>query len=169
MGEVKRQKGETERHFLARKIFLRYLGVKKKEVKGSKIDFEFPPYGGRARADLALIIEKPPVAVIEIWVEIQDTKLTEAGWKKKLRKIVEIFNPNDIYVAITENLSTELFSIIDVVSKILDKYGFFLIDTRKELIYDFCWREEMKVHKIYFEKGEMIKKKIEISLDRFLR
>lgn len=169
MNEVRRQKGETERHFLARKIFLPYLEVKKKDVEGSKIEFEFPTYGGRARADLALILEKPPVAVIKIWVEIQDTRLTKINWKRKLGRIVERFNPKNIYVAITENLFLELFSIIDVVSKTLDRYEFFLIDTKKELIYNFLWKEEMKVHKIYFEKGKMVKKKIEISLNRFLR
>lgn len=169
MNEVRRQRGENERHFLARKIFLPYLKVKKREVEGSKIDFEFPTYGGRARADLALILEKPPVAVIDIWVEIQDTKLTKISWKRKLRKIAERFNPKNIYVAITENLSSELFSIIDVVSKTLDRYKFFLIDTKKGLIYNFFWKEEMKVYKIYFEKDKIVKKKIEISLDRFLR
>ena len=164
---LRKQRGETERHYLARKIFLPYLEVKKRELEGSKIYFEFPPYGGRARADLALIIEKPPIALVEIWVEVQDTRLSEKGWKNKLLRISERFKPGDIYIAITENLSSDIFSILDVVSKYLKKYKFFLVDTRKEMIYNFVLKNGIETYKIKISKSKILKKKLEISLDRF--
>lgn len=168
-GRLRRQRGETERHYLARKIFLPYLEVKERELKRSKIEFEFPPYGGRARADLALITERPPVAMVEIWVEIQDTKLSKTSWRKKLRTIAGTFKPRNLYVAITENLSSDLLSILDIVSDVLDKFEFFLIDTRKRLIYSFAWKEGVEVHKISIKNNKIIRKRLEISLDRFLR
>ena len=167
--ELKRQKGETERHYLARKIFFRYLKVKEQELKGSKIYTEFPPYGGRARADLALVIERPPVAIIEIWVEIQDTKLSKEDWQMKLSKIYNKFKPKSIFVVITENLSSDLLSILKIVSETLDNYQFFLVDTRKELIYNFIWDEKVKLFKINMKGNKIVKQRIEVSLDRFMR
>lgn len=167
-GRLRRQRGETERHYLARKIFLPYLEVKEQELKRSKIDFEFPPYGGRARADIALITEKPPIAMVEIWVEIQDTKLSKTSWRKKLSTIADTFKPRNLYLAITENLSPDLLSILDIVSDALDKFEFFLIDTKKKLIYSFAWKDGIEVYKINVKNNKIVRKRLEITLDRFL-
>lgn len=166
---LRRQRGETERHYLARKVFLPYLEVKERELKGSKIDFEFPHYGGKARADIALVSESPPIAKVDIWVEIQDTNLSETSWRKKLSTIAETFNPENFYVAITENLSSDLFSILDIVSDVLDNFTFFLIDTKKKSIYSFAWIDGIEVYKIHVENNRIVRKKLEITLDSFLK
>ena len=168
-GMLRRQRGETERHYLARKNFLPYMKVKERQLKGSKIDFEFPHYGGRARADIALITERPPIARVEIWVEIQDTKLSKANWRKKLSTVSKTFDPKDLYVAITENLSSDLLSILEIVSDVLDRFKFFLIDTKKEMIYSFAWKDGIEVYRIYVRNSGIVRKRLEITLDRFLR
>jgi len=169
MDTLRKQRGETERHYKARRILLRYLKIIQKEVKNSRIDFEFPHYGGRARADLALVTSKPPIVDVEIWVEVQDTKLSNESWKKKLKKIVEKFHPKILYVAITENLSSDLLTVFDLVSKSLTNYRFSQVDTKKNLIYDFVKKNGIEIYRIKVERDKLTKKKMEISLDQFIR
>jgi len=130
---------------------------------------EFPPYGGRARSDLAVIIEKHPLAEVAIWVEIQDTKLSEIGWRKKLAKVAETFRPKSTYVVITENLSSDSLHILNTVSKILSKYDFYLVDTKKTLIYNLVWGKKVELYRIEVKNSEIRKRRIEVSLEHFLR
>ena len=165
---LRRQKGETERHYLARKIFLPYLEAKQKESSNSKLLAEFPPYGGRARSDLAVITEKRPVAEVEIWVEIQDTKLSKIDWREKLAKVDEAFKPKSTYVVITENLASDSIRILKIVSTTLKNYDFYLVDTKKALIYNLIWGQNVDLFRIEVKNGEIYKKRIKVSLEHFL-
>jgi hypothetical protein len=95
--------------------------------------------------------------------------LSESDWKKKLKKIDEKFEPESIYVVVTENLSGDIVTILGLVSETIKKSKFFLVDTRKELIYSFKLKNGIEVEEILVKGNRIFKKKSEISLERYLR
>ena len=166
-----KNRGESEKHFLARKIMFDYLRALYDSEQQFEILPEFPPYKSLARADLAAVDLEPPRMKIMIWVEVQETRLSRRAWNSKLTRVLRLYRINSLWVTVTEDLKEDLEMIWSVLSNIGKCFVLFCVDTSAKRVF------KVRISRQMLERTELLirdrtvfeKECIPVSLTNFMR
>ena len=122
--------GEGQDHYRARLIIFRYLSI----IFCSSWEYRLKDVWShrfRPRADLAVV--KLPEIMTLIWVEVQDTKLSEDLWGEKIKWSAKMCE--ELFVVVTMNLIKDLNVIRKLLNFFAPKHKLFVVDSGSQELF----------------------------------
>jgi hypothetical protein len=115
----------------------------------------------RPKADLA-VVKLPEIKTI-IWVEVQDTKLSEKSWAEKIQWSVKMCE--ELFVVITSNLIKDLNLIKKLLSHHSRPHKIFVFEPRSQKLFRITSDGKWKIIEI---NSKITEKEVQHKLNKYI-
>jgi len=118
----------------------------------------------RPRADLA-VIRLPQISTL-VWVEVQDSILSEGQWKEKIQWSSKM--SEELFVVITPNLINDLSAIRDIMKGYCKKSRLFIADPRAKTLVSVS-PDGTKAQIEFDSVGKILERRVKDKLNAYFR